>query len=84
MSEKKKGKLSKDYIGAGIALGTAFGAVFGETIFGSTGTGIGVCIAIGAAIGAARGGASREPGPYLNKATSLQYPIPPSVASSHA
>ena len=39
MSEKNEGKLSKDYIGAGIALGTAFGAVFGETIFGSTGSG---------------------------------------------
>ena len=50
MSEKKKGKLSKDYIGAGIALGTAFGAVFGEAIFGSTGAGIGVCTAIGAAL----------------------------------
>ena len=50
MSEENEGKVSKNYIGAGIALGTAFGAVFGETIFGSTGTGIGVCIAIGAAI----------------------------------
>ena len=53
MSEKNEGKLSKSYIGAGIALGTAFGAVFGEAIFGSTGAGIGVCIAIGAGIGVA-------------------------------
>ena len=29
MSEKNEGKLSKDYIGAGIALGTAIGAARG-------------------------------------------------------